>query len=505
MGTLLYFRAVMKKYVLLVLVWAIANGVLAQKVFDFNRTCQLAYNHILQLKLVQGRQLLDKAKQQNPNNLIPIYLESYIDFFVLFFNEDAADYNARKSAIQNRISQLQQGPDTSPFYKYCLAQLYFHKAAIAIKFNENWSAGWAFRKSFQCIKDNKKMFPNFVLNDLMYGSLQAVVSTIPDGYTFLAGLLGMRGSLTEGMQQVKSFVNSDDVWAKLHHQEGLFMYTYLLFYIENKKDEALACIKTEPLDFVNHHLLAYMAVNLSLNNKQPDAAKTLIANRNKSAEYLYTPVWEYEAGIACLFRLDLEEAIVHFEKFVKEFKGSFYIKDALLKLSWCYYLKGNTVAATAAREQIRVRGIAISDADKQALKDVQNNYWPNTLLLKARMLNDGGYEQEALKVLAGSSAASFVKEEEKLEYTYRVARIYDDLKQYDKAIKTYEIAVALGMGKPAYYAARSALQIGNILEKQGKKQLAVLYYEKCLQMKGHEYKNSLDQKAKSGIARCKGN
>jgi len=495
----------MKKYLIGLLVIGLAvSSVSAQKVFDFNRTCQLAYNNILELKLVQGQQLLDKAKQQNPNNLIPVYLESYIDFLVLFFNEDALVYQQRKSAISSRIDLLHEGPISSPFYRYCLAQAHFHKAAIAIKFNENWSAGWAFRKSFQYIKENKKQHPDFVLNNLMDGSLQAVVSTIPEGYTFLAGILGMQGSLTQGMQQVKHFLSSNDAWAKLHHQEAVFMYTYLLFYIENKKDEALAFIKSESLDFVNHHLLTYMAVNLSLNNKQPDAARTLIANRNKSTDYLYTPVWEYEAGIACLFHLELEEAIGHFEKFVKEFKGSFYMKDALLKLSWCYYLKGNIAAATAVREQIRTRGVATSDADKQALKDVQNNYWPNVVLLKARMLNDGGYDQEALKVLAGTSASSFAKEEEKLEYTYRVARIYDDLKQYDKAIKTYEIAIALGTGKPAYYAARAALQTGNILEKQGKKQLAIVYYEKCLQMKGHEYKNSLDQKAKSGIARCKG-
>ncbi|MCA6452694.1 MAG: hypothetical protein IM582_05885, partial [Chitinophagaceae bacterium] len=51
---------------------------------------------------------------------------------------------------------------------------------------------------------------------------------------------------------------------------------------------------------------------------------------------------------------------------------------------------------------------------------------------------------------------------------------------------------------------RAALQIGQIYEKRGQKALAISYYQKCLDMDDHEYKDSLDQKAKSGIARCKG-
>jgi tetratricopeptide (TPR) repeat protein len=87
---------------------------------------------------------------------------------------------------------------------------------------------------------------------------------------------------------------------------------------------------------------------------------------------------------------------------------------------------------------------------------------------------------------------------------YRIGRINDDLKKEDIAIKAYETTIVLGSNRKEYFAARAALQLGNIYEKQGKKQLAIAMYEKCLGMNDHEYKNSLDQKAKSGLARCKG-
>ena len=82
--------------------------------------------------------------------------------------------------------------------------------------------------------------------------------------------------------------------------------------------------------------------------------------------------------------------------------------------------------------------------------------------------------------------------------------MYDDLQQDQEAIKNYLTAIQLGEKSTEYYASRAALQVGNIYERQGNKILAITYYKKCMEMDDHDYKNSLDQKAKSGIARCKG-
>jgi hypothetical protein len=48
------------------------------------------------------------------------------------------------------------------------------------------------------------------------------------------------------------------------------------------------------------------------------------------------------------------------------------------------------------------------------------------------------------------------------------------------------------------------LQIAQIYELRGQIKLAITFYQKCLDMEDHEYKNSIDQKAKAGISRCKG-
>src|SRR3954465_5454329 len=117
MSTLFYFCTAMKKWLLLCFVFLtlVAH---AEKVYDFNNTCQQAYHDITSLKLISGQQLVNLAKQQNENNLVPDLLQGYIDFFELFFNEDPARYSDIKPQMENRISSFEDGPQSSPYYNY---------------------------------------------------------------------------------------------------------------------------------------------------------------------------------------------------------------------------------------------------------------------------------------------------------------------------------------------------------------------------------------------------
>ena len=215
-------------------------------------------------------------------------------------------------------------------------------------------------------------------------------------------------------------------------------------------------------------------------------------------------IWDFELGYIRLFHLETTESAKLLNNFVTNFKGRYYLKDAYQKLSWCYYLQGNMKMAEEVRKNILKKGATDADADKKALKDAKAGTWPNMLLLKARLLNDGGYFSDAAALLQGKTEDDFSSLEDKLEFAYRVARIYDDLGRSDDAIHAYLIAIRLGQYRKEYYAARAALQIGQIYEARGQKSIAIEYYQKCLDMEDHDYKDSLDQRAKSGIARCKG-
>lgn len=136
------------------------------------------------------------------------------------------------------------------------------------------------------------------------------------------------------------------------------------------------------------------------------------------------------------------------------------------------------------------------------MREAGSGVWPDKGLLRARLLCDGGYYQEALQYLQGGQPDNFRIPGEKVEFSYRIGRIYDGLGRKEEAMTAYAGTIRDGETLTAYYAARAALQMGMICEKNGDCKSATGWFRKCLSLKDHEYKNSLDQKAKAGIARC---
>ena len=147
-------------------------------------------------------------------------------------------------------------------------------------------------------------------------------------------------------------------------------------------------------------------------------------------------------------------------------------------------------------------GSLITEADKLAYQNAKSNAWPNLLLLKSRILSDGGFQLQALKVLADKTTLDFKTEDDKTEFSYRLARINDLMGDKEQAIKFYKSTIAKGKNSKQYFAARSALQIALIYEERKDFTNAISFYKNCMEMKNTAFKNSLDQKAKSGILRC---
>ncbi|MDP9043043.1 MAG: hypothetical protein M3N30_13780 [Bacteroidota bacterium] len=469
--------------------------------FDFNADCRKAYDEIIKLKLHTGKQILETEKKIHPENLIPYFLDNYIDFFTLFFNEDPQEYKRRKPFLEQRLALMRKGDPASPFYLFTQSVIYFQWAAADIKFGERWSAAWSFRRSFLTGKDNLTKFPDFQPSRMLQGSMQVAAGTIPPGYQWLSSLLGIHGSIDDGMHNLEEMLNSSDPYAKIFHDEGTFYYLYLRFYILNQRDQVFEYIRQQNWNTRNNYLFAYLVANLSLNNQDASVTEHVISHLNRDPGYLEMSTWDMQMGYAKADRMD-KESVVYLERFLSRFKGKFYVKDALQKISWIYYLEHDPEKAEAARARILISGNTETDADKQAMKEAESGRWPNETLLKARLLDDGGYYSQALQILSEKPMSSFQDPADVLEFSYRIGRIYDALNRKQEALAAYGDALRLGENRKEYYGARAALQMAYIFENKGDKKNALIYFKKVLGMKSHDYKNALDQKAKAGIERC---
>ena len=475
---------------------------IGQYQYQWTARTQKIYESITSLRIPEARTLISQDKKANASNLIYPLLESYADFYQLFLNENKAEYNQMYPAFEQRIKLLEEGPKQSPYHLYTIALAHLHKSLIAIRFNKNLEAALDFRKAFLLFKENKKAYPNFSPNDVYLGLMTTVIGTIPKGYQWMASLLGMSGKITEGNALVLKYIHSKDAYANHCRNEALFVYPYLVMNFEGNKKKTFDFIENTDYDFTNNHLHAYMATNLYLNNQQSQKALQIASNINPANTYLDLPFWQFEMGYAYLNELKLDAAKNALQQFINRFKGQFYVKDAFEKLSWIAYIQGDQAKANAYRSNVLSKGNDITDADKQALQNAKKGTWPHPILLRARLLSDGGYQQQALSVLAGKTSKDFDKDADKTEFAYRLGRIYDLAGQPDQAIPFYSSAIEKGANQPAYFAARAALQIGFIYEQKNNPSLAITFFNTCLEMKNHAFKNSLDQKAKTGIQRC---
>lgn len=466
--------------------------------FDFNEKCKAAYNAMFSLKIQYANELLQQEIEEHPENLIPVFLKNYDDCLTLLFNGDPKEYSKRKVNYAARLELLKQGDTKSPWYNYTIGTVYFQWAAVRIRFNEYFNAATDFRKSYNILKENKKSFPEFKYTQMLLGLEEAFVGTIPDNYKWASNMLGLKGNVKLGTAQIAEFLTTKDV--ALMRNEASFYYCYLKYSLLADKPGVWDYLDNDDWDFKGNHVFAFMKANFALNDNKANLAEQILRNRTQNASYLNAPIFNYQLGIALLQKLD-DDCIVYFDKFLKNNKGNLFVKDAYQKMSFYYLSMNDLPKAILYKNKILKAGTTQIDADKQAQRYAENIQLPNPFLLKARLLCDGGYYAKALDQLKGSKVSDFPNVADQLEFNYRYARIFTLNNQVSKAIPYYEATIKMGRSRQEHFAARSALELGQIYEQQGHKALAIAQYRNCLSMKNHDFKSSLDQKAKAGLDR----
>ncbi|NQV01912.1 MAG: hypothetical protein HQ542_04665 [Bacteroidia bacterium] len=442
--------------------------------------------------------------------MIPIYLENYIDFFKLFTGENNLMFETLKRNKSNRLDQLGRGDKGSPYYRFCMAGVTLQWAFVRLKFGEYTTAAFEIRRAYKLLKENQKRFPEFLPNQIGLGILHIIVGLVPDQYKWLANLAGLEGTIPEGVSELWNVLNysGDNPVFSLFKPEACFYLAFIDINLVNNKEESLSLIQRFDRDTIMQQynqspLIIYAKSSIFMKNGRNNEVITLLHNYHAPPNTYPFIFLYYLEGLARLNNLD-PSAVTYLNRFVKEFTGINYIKSGYQKLAWVYLLQGDTLLYHEEIEKAGTRGNSIVDEDKQAHSEY--NVWiiPAIPLLKARLLFDGGYYEEALKVLLNTPLDSYMRSRKDLtEYTYRLARIYHAKGYLPKAIQYYTSTVVNGRNLPHYFAANAALNLGWIYEERGNFIAADTNYRLCASMKYDEYENSLRQKAKAGLGRLK--
>lgn len=477
-----------------------SNFVFANKyVYDYNQNCRRIYENMISMRFTEGNKLLLQEIRSNPYNLMATYLGNYEDCLVLLFNGDRTDYQQRSQHLEERLQLLSKGDNKDPWYRLCKAGVNMQWALVDIRMGENLKAASLFRRSYLLLKENNELFPGFEYNNVYLGLEKAALGAIPDEYKWIASIFGMKGDVKKGVGMLATFVNGHHKQELLSGEATLY-YCYLRFYLMSQHEEVWNFINNNGLKCENNLLNTFVKANLALNYRKADMAIEVLKEGTAIQDYARYPAFEYEMGNALFYKLQ-PACIDHYREFLEKYRGRIFIKDTWQKLSLINYLLGRKQEALYCRKEAIEKGTTQVDADKQAQRSCKKEDWPNTSLLQARLLTDGGFYKEALGKMAGHTETDYNAEGERLEFLFRMGRIYDELNDDNKALDYYQKAIKLGKERPEQFAARSALEMGFIYERRSLRAQAISSYQLALSMRDHDFQSSIDQQAKAGVNR----
>ena len=470
--------------------------------FDVNRNIQDSYRHIINLEFDKANIILDNEESKNPSNgFIPLY-RNYIDFLTIIITEDIDYFEQHKNLKDQRLAFLDDNCNESPYYLYSKAEIRLQWAFIKLKFEEFPTAAYEILRAYKLLQKNKKKFPEFTLNNKGLGLIHILLGVVPNDYYWILDLAGLDGDVSLGFRQLDTVLN--DLSFNMYKDEVLFLLAFLQTNLGDNDAISKYYLDLIGDRYKDNLLLNFSAARLSYKLGLNNFCLNVLTNRpnnNRTIEFYYL---DYLEGMCYLYKLDYSKAKLKFEYFLDNFQGVNYIKSANHKLAWIYFLEGDHQKKETYFKRVIFNGKASIDEDQVALKDAQNNYVTHSILLKARLLYDGGYYTLALVELNRLEKDVYIFSDlHQAEYWYRLARVKSKLDfDYLVIINDYKkVLVKKFANTNSYYVPMSALQIGLLYEQANNIKQAKYYFNKCLSMSGFDYERGIHQKAKSGLNR----
>ncbi|KQS34335.1 hypothetical protein ASG33_06785 [Dyadobacter sp. Leaf189] len=467
---------------------------------DFTPKLQKAYFEIQKLRLPNARKLIDAERAEQINNAFIPYLDNYADLHYLLISEDRVSYKKLLALESGRLELVSQLPDQSPYKRFLLAEIRLHWAFAKLKFGDQASGAWEIIKAYKLLEENRKKFPDFIPTLKSLGLLHVLIGSIPDNYAWVKRILGLKGNIQAGIRELRIVQQEEPFFRQEAELVDLLLHAYTL----KLSPEQQKRIRKWPIEQPDNLLLHFFATTVLMKENRSDEAIAFLNDAPGGEAYVSFPFLKYLKGEIELQRGNYDAAVDQYLLFQKQYRGFNYIKDTYFKLFMCRWLAGKDAEANVFIRKIGSSGEMIVEADQLAERTAKEFLAgkisaQQKTLYRARYATDGGFLPKALTIMQNFSENNFTAISEKAEFNYRKARILHKMEQNASAVPYYERCLLLSQSGSPGLGASAALQLGYIYLEKKEKQKAADYFKKAMSFKKHEYKNSIDNKARAAL------
>lgn len=461
-----------------------------------------AWQETSRLRLAKAEQLLANERSLRPDNQLTDVFQFQLHFQKALATgspEDERQFQLAKSKLQQQLTSVRTN---DPWQEWALGYSGMTSLMLRMRAGDQWQTALEMRRTYSRIASAYDKYPGFVPNLLTYGIVQVALGGVPDQFSWVLKLASLHADSRDGVAMLIRVLNLPDnhPFAFMRADAAILLGMATRAMQTDAATKELVINRIRTLDKSNLMLIYTSAYLLMRDGKNEEALKEL-KSRSLSPNYLIFPMVDYLLAEAML-RKGSGPAETHYIRFLQMSEGSMYLSDTHRKLGWIALLNGDTTTYLSRMKQCREALSSGSERDAEAKREAASELIPHPSLILARLRFDGGYFSEANEILE-RSAYLFERKNKAhyLEYLYRSARIADSMGQLDKALLLYDKTYHQGLASPEYYAANSALRLGELFERKGQKTEAALWFNRCLNLKPQAYRTSIHAAARAGLRR----
>ena len=460
--------------------------------WNFDEATRRAYELVLNLQLDEAHQLIP-----SPASAQEHYVIALAEALELLITEDGEKYTEYEERFVQRLERKTKL--NIPDDLFLQAEIRMQWTFVYLKFGHEFDAALNLRQAYLTIEEIRKRFPGYQSIKKTSGLLEVVIGSVPQKYNWVLNLLGMEGSTKAGLEQLETVRLSDSPLAF----EANLMHALIQGFLLQQPSIGIGEVDELKTRYPNNRLTLFLGSALAVKNNQGEHGLVMLDSLGKHSQGLPLAYADYLRGEIYLYKGEYLNSISSYRWFVNHYRGQNGVKDAYYKIGLCYWLNGNTNDAQAAFKQAKSLGKEASESDRYAARSLAEPELPNVKLTKARYAIDGGYYDKATQFLESVVPSDIPTKRDQVEFYYRQARLAHKQNDFASAKKIYLRTIDLNGEEPWYFAPNACLQLGYIAWAENDETLARNYFNKALSYNKHEYKNSIDSKAKSALAQIK--
>jgi TolA-binding protein len=461
----------------------------AQQEWSFDDRTGPLYHQVLNLQTADV--LVSLPSPETPQEH---YVAALAEALELLLTEDPVKFSEYEEHFEQRLDRKIK--TNNPNELFLLAELHLQWAFIYLKFGHEFDAALNFRQSYLTAQEIKERFPKYQAIKKTSGLLDIIIGSIPEKYNWVLGLLNMQGTVSLGLDDFESIRKSDHPLAF----EGSMLYALTQGFVLQKTEVGYTLAKEILDENPRNRLALLLAASLAMKNSSSEVALGYLQTFEALPVALPVHYVNYLEGEIWLHKAQYLNAISSYRAFINIYTGQNHVKDAYYKIGLCYWLNGNKNDAMATFKEARSKGKESSEADKYAARSLESQELPHIGLTKARFFTDGGYYDEAKAQLESITPSALPTQRDKAEFEYRRARLAHKTNDLSQARSAYIKTIDLTGSEEWYFAPNACLQLGYMAWKEGNNEDAKTYFNRALKYKRHEYKNSIDSKARSALS-----